>query len=193
MRVEFALSGDDVLEAVGLARRGRSFRALSILFGRREVLAEVRLFCWAFMLMAISLTSMVPICIALAMRTRALPWLVVGGLALILLGFIIVVWARVGANTRQKFESDPYHGDPITAQVDDAGYHARSTHWQMDLDWSVVGELRETPSLLLMVEHRGAASMIPKRAFASVHEQEAFAQFIRDRIRLSFTNELDSA
>ena len=104
-------------------------------------------------------------------------------LAMGVLYVVMIVWFSLpGAKLHrleQRWAKSPSMGKPITVEADEAGFHFLEPTIERHVEWSAVVEVDESPTHIFVVDRQPVAYIIPKEAFASPADAEAFGQFIR--------------
>jgi YcxB-like protein len=103
---------------------------------------------------------------------------------LALLWFAAAAWVYWVSPRRQY--ARPRTGAEQTHCFSDSGCTARFVDAETRLQWSLYGEIRETPdAYLLRLEKRGV-NIIPKRAFTSSHDETMFRDLARRHSKAKF-------
>ena len=83
---------------------------------------------------------------------------------------------------RQRFRSDPKFRDEYFLQFSEDGIHFKTAQIDSLIQWSFYSKVLEDDRFYLMVYGKNMISIIPKRAFASAAEEEAFNNLLRRKI-----------
>jgi hypothetical protein len=87
---------------------------------------------------------------------------------------------------RQRFRSDPKFRDEYLLEFSDDGIHFMTSEIDSLLQWSVYSKVIEDERFYLLVYGRHMISVIPKRAFQSAAQEEAFDQLLRRKLPACF-------
>jgi len=96
---------------------------------------------------------------------------------------VLITWFLLPSAQRQRQEQGwakaPNLGKPIDVAVDDAGFHFIEATIERHVDWNAVIEIEESATHIFVVDRQPMVYLIPKAAFASQADAEAFAAYIR--------------
>lgn len=77
---------------------------------------------------------------------------------------------------------DPNVGHPITHCLDESGYHVATRTTDIDLRWSGLHKVRETPDWFMVYYSRRLAYYLPKRALTNPQEVAELRAWIRAQL-----------
>jgi hypothetical protein len=105
---------------------------------------------------------------------------------LALLWFAAAAWVY-WVSPRRQYAARPRVGAEQTHCFSDSGCRAHFVDAETRLQWSLYGEIRETPgAYLLRLEKRGV-NIIPKRAFKSSGDEAMFRDLAQRHSKVKFT------
>lgn len=100
--------------------------------------------------------------------------------------FLVVVWAmRPSASAATWEKSFSALTEPQRAavvEVDGDAFRFIGPQWNAAVRWHAIAGLNETPNLLLITSRSSLTYIVPKRAFASDEQRQAFVELIRSKI-----------
>jgi hypothetical protein len=83
---------------------------------------------------------------------------------------------------RQAFEGNERCMDPITVEIDEAGFHHLSATWQCHVQWKSIRQSYSTTAFFLLTDDSPMAFVIPKRAFGDAGLQDQFDRLVREQL-----------
>jgi hypothetical protein len=103
------------------------------------------------------------------------------------LGILFFVWLmlwllQLFVVPRQAFRREPKFRDEYLLQFSDDGIQFVTPQIDALIQWSLYTRVIESERFYLLVYGRNMMSVIPKRAFASVEQQNAFGAMLRRRL-----------
>lgn len=105
------------------------------------------------------------------------PWLIAAGV-LVIPFYKITGWIRAWQIQR----SDPNIAHPFIQTLDEEGFHISMHTINVDLIWTGMHKVRETPDLFLFYYSKHTAYYLPKRLLAGKPEIEGLREWIRNRL-----------
>jgi hypothetical protein len=107
---------------------------------------------------------------------------------LVLLAFFpfLIAFLHLLVWPRQAFRRDPKFRDEYQLQFSDDGIQFRTPQIDALIQWDLYTKVIENERFYLLVYGRHMLSVIPKRAFQSAQQQEAFDQLLRRKLPACF-------
>ncbi len=102
-------------------------------------------------------------------------------LALILAAFVpfLSLFLSLSILPRRRFRADPRFKDEYLLQFSDDGIHFKTAQIDALIQWSLYSKVIENDRFYLLVQGQNMISVIPKRAFTSAIQREAFDELLR--------------
>lgn len=113
----------------------------------------------------------------LASAMRLAPWLIVVG-ALVLAFGKLTGWIHAWRLQRH----DPNVAHPLTHTLDESGLHVSMQTASIDLKWTGLHHVRETPDLFMFYYNKRVAYYLPKRILTDREEIDALGAWIRTQL-----------
>jgi hypothetical protein len=79
-----------------------------------------------------------------------------------------------GKTVRATFAANEKSAGPYTVEASPAGLTYTAPYWRSEVEWSAILRVLETGDLLLIVDDTPRTMIVPKRAFASAEDADAF-------------------
>jgi hypothetical protein len=112
--------------------------------------------------------------------TYGLEWVAIGCVALALILWFDPI-RPLRARLAFRMNSRVYT-DPSEVTFDEAGVHARTRTYDVKRSWAAYSTVLESDRLFLLVYGKGVYATIPKRAFSSEPQIQAFREMLQRRI-----------
>jgi hypothetical protein len=165
IRVRFTPNPGDY----GRVMRAHTVRTRTVWLSLAAITILVFLFAWS------SLTQ--------SQGRDVLLWVVVIG-APLLATLVVFVWQPMRIR-RQVQKQEQFRSD-TTWQVDDSQIVIKTSYAETKLDWDTFGQVMETRDdfLLVYASSKRMVQFVPKRAFESPEQEEAFRMLLQRKLRV---------
>ena len=183
MKTSYTLTSEDIVEAKQFRSRRNVIVAASQDSRRRIVVlrrAGLVILCVGAILLFVS-----GIHLGLNVATPYLFFPL--GVGVMLCGMLYGLAKYLSPNrTIAEFNKDVCNAGPYRLELTSEGVVHVTPRAQTEIEWSAIRNLQETKNLLLIVDDRPRMIPLPRRAFASVDEQQQFVDTVKAGLRSSF-------
>lgn len=90
------------------------------------------------------------------------------------------VYFRSRGNARKIFARNPQLAERTTVTLDDRGAHVQNPAGALDVEWRMFKRIEQTRDSIYLFYGLGLATIVPKRAFRTEADAQAFFAFARE-------------
>ncbi len=89
------------------------------------------------------------------------------------------VYFRYRGNARKIFAQNPHLAERTTVMLDERGAHVQNGADRLDVEWAMFRRIEQTRGSIYLFYGLGLATIVPKRAFRSEADAQAFFAYAR--------------